>query len=59
MCGMSDTRLSTQEKIKYPDRFPSLTPSTSKDVAKFNGKAQPYTATLQKNAVVERGKEVK
>jgi hypothetical protein len=36
VCGLTDTRLSTQEKIKYPNRFPIGAKSTDAEKARFN-----------------------
>lgn len=58
ICGFGDTRLSTQEKIKYPDKFPELAPSTVADEAHFNTGKSIFKAVKQATAQVKRGKEV-
>ena len=38
ICGQTDTRLSTQEKIKYPQKFSGVLKTSSKEEATFNNK---------------------
>lgn len=38
VCGQTDTRLSTQEKIKYPQKFSGVMKTSNKEEATFNNK---------------------
>jgi len=58
VCGYGDTRLSTEEKLKYPDKFPDNVLSTSEDEAHFNNENSVFLAVKKETTQLISGKEV-